>query len=59
MKKVLILTAGFGDGHNAAARSLRDAVELRDEDASLDCQPTVILQKIGEFEFGNGQNVRF
>jgi UDP-N-acetylglucosamine:LPS N-acetylglucosamine transferase len=33
MKKVLILTAGFGDGHNAAARSLRDAVELLDEDA--------------------------
>jgi processive 1,2-diacylglycerol beta-glucosyltransferase len=32
-KKVLILTAGFGDGHNAAARSLRDAIELLDEDA--------------------------
>ena len=28
MKKILILTAGFGDGHNAAARSLRDAIEL-------------------------------
>ena len=33
MKKILILTAGFGDGHNAAARSLRDAIELCDEDA--------------------------
>ncbi|HVU28144.1 MAG TPA: PHP domain-containing protein [Verrucomicrobiae bacterium] len=33
MKKILILTAGFGDGHNAAARSLRDAIELTDEDA--------------------------
>jgi processive 1,2-diacylglycerol beta-glucosyltransferase len=33
VKKVLILTAGFGDGHNAAARSLRDAIELLDEDA--------------------------
>jgi UDP-N-acetylglucosamine:LPS N-acetylglucosamine transferase len=32
-KKVLILTAGFGDGHNAAARSLRDGIELVDEDA--------------------------
>jgi processive 1,2-diacylglycerol beta-glucosyltransferase len=32
-KKILILTAGFGDGHNAAARSLRDAIELVDEDA--------------------------
>jgi hypothetical protein len=33
MKKILILTAGFGDGHNAAARSLRDAIELLDEEA--------------------------
>jgi UDP-N-acetylglucosamine:LPS N-acetylglucosamine transferase/predicted metal-dependent phosphoesterase TrpH len=33
MKKILILTAGFGDGHNAAARNLRDAIELADEDA--------------------------
>ncbi len=28
MKKILILTASFGDGHNAAARNLRDAIEL-------------------------------
>jgi len=33
MKKILILTAGFGEGHNAAARSLRDAVESLDENA--------------------------
>jgi processive 1,2-diacylglycerol beta-glucosyltransferase len=33
VKKILILTAGFGDGHNAAARSLRDAIELCDEEA--------------------------
>jgi processive 1,2-diacylglycerol beta-glucosyltransferase len=33
MKKILILTAGFGDGHNAAARALRDAIELAGEDA--------------------------
>ncbi|HUA39468.1 MAG TPA: PHP domain-containing protein [Candidatus Sulfopaludibacter sp.] len=33
MKKILILTAGFGDGHNAAARSLRDAIEMLDEEA--------------------------
>ncbi|HEY1787225.1 MAG TPA: PHP domain-containing protein [Verrucomicrobiae bacterium] len=32
MKKILILTAGFGDGHNAAARNLREAIELADED---------------------------
>ncbi|MEK7781971.1 MAG: PHP domain-containing protein [Verrucomicrobiota bacterium] len=28
MKKILILTAGFGDGHNAAARNVREALEL-------------------------------
>jgi UDP-N-acetylglucosamine:LPS N-acetylglucosamine transferase/predicted metal-dependent phosphoesterase TrpH len=33
MKKILILTAGFGDGHQAAARNLRDAIELLDENA--------------------------
>lgn len=27
MKKILILTAGFGEGHNAAARGLRDAFQ--------------------------------
>jgi len=37
MKKILILTAGFGDGHNAAARNLRDAIELADEDARAEC----------------------
>jgi UDP-N-acetylglucosamine:LPS N-acetylglucosamine transferase len=28
MSKVLILTASYGDGHNAAARSLRDAIRV-------------------------------
>ena len=28
VKKVLILTAGFGEGHNSAARNLREALEL-------------------------------
>lgn len=27
MKKILIFTAGFGEGHNTAARNLRDAIE--------------------------------
>ncbi len=27
MKRILILTAGFGEGHNAAARNVRDALE--------------------------------
>jgi UDP-N-acetylglucosamine:LPS N-acetylglucosamine transferase len=33
MKKILILTAGFDDGHHAAARNLREAIELLDGDA--------------------------
>lgn len=36
MKKVLILTAGFGEGHNAAARNLRDALELIAPDAQVE-----------------------
>src|SRR5260370_705283 len=28
MKKILISTAGFGEGHNTAARNIRDALEL-------------------------------
>jgi UDP-N-acetylglucosamine:LPS N-acetylglucosamine transferase len=28
MKRILILSASFGDGHNTAARSIRDAIEL-------------------------------
>ena len=27
MKKILIFTAGFGEGHNTAARNIRDALE--------------------------------
>jgi UDP-N-acetylglucosamine:LPS N-acetylglucosamine transferase len=36
MKRILILTAGFGDGHNAAARNLRDALELVTDDAKVE-----------------------
>ncbi|HEX4645653.1 MAG TPA: UDP-N-acetylglucosamine--LPS N-acetylglucosamine transferase, partial [Verrucomicrobiae bacterium] len=36
MKKVLILTAGFGEGHNAAARNLRDALELISDDVKVE-----------------------
>src|SRR5260370_36909802 len=28
MKKILVFTAGFGEGHNTAARNIRDALEL-------------------------------
>jgi processive 1,2-diacylglycerol beta-glucosyltransferase len=36
MKKILILTASFGDGHNAAARNLRDAIELISDEAKVE-----------------------
>lgn len=36
MKKVLILTAGFGEGHNAAARNLQRALENHPEDVQVD-----------------------
>jgi processive 1,2-diacylglycerol beta-glucosyltransferase len=31
MKRVLVLTAGFGEGHNTAARSIREALEATGE----------------------------
>ncbi|HMO65777.1 MAG TPA: glycosyltransferase [Verrucomicrobiota bacterium] len=33
---MLILTASFGDGHNAAARSVREAIELLDDSAAVE-----------------------
>ncbi len=36
MKKVLILTAGFGEGHNAAARNVREALELASDDIKVE-----------------------
>ena len=36
MKKVLILTAGFGEGHNAAARNLRDALEMVSDEVKVE-----------------------
>jgi UDP-N-acetylglucosamine:LPS N-acetylglucosamine transferase len=36
MKRILILSASFGDGHNAAARSIRDAIQLSGENASVE-----------------------
>jgi processive 1,2-diacylglycerol beta-glucosyltransferase len=35
MKKILILTASFGDGHNAAARSVCDAIRLTESDVDV------------------------
>src|SRR5688572_3750841 len=36
MKKVLILTASFGEGHNTAARNIRDALEATSEDVVVE-----------------------
>jgi UDP-N-acetylglucosamine:LPS N-acetylglucosamine transferase/predicted metal-dependent phosphoesterase TrpH len=35
VKRILILTAGFGDGHNAAARNVREAIEQLEPDADV------------------------
>ena len=36
MKKILILTAGFGEGHHAAAQNLREALELVSEEVKVE-----------------------
>ena len=36
MKKVLILTAGFGDGHNTAARNVADALEVLSDEVKVE-----------------------
>jgi processive 1,2-diacylglycerol beta-glucosyltransferase len=37
MKKILIFTAGFGEGHNTAARNIRDAIEhIAADEASVE-----------------------
>src|SRR5688572_8611948 len=36
MKKVLILTASFGEGHNTAARNIRDALESLDDEVVVE-----------------------
>ena len=37
MKKILILTAGFGEGHNSAARGIRDALAQISPESSVEC----------------------
>ena len=36
MKKILILTAGFGDGHNTAARNVAEALELISDEVKVE-----------------------
>ena len=36
MKKILILTTAFGDGHNTAARNIRDALEHICDDVKVE-----------------------
>jgi processive 1,2-diacylglycerol beta-glucosyltransferase len=37
VKKILILTAGFGEGHNSAARGIRDALTQISPDSAVEC----------------------
>jgi processive 1,2-diacylglycerol beta-glucosyltransferase len=37
VKKILILTAGFGEGHNSAARGIRDALGQVAPNAAVEC----------------------
>jgi processive 1,2-diacylglycerol beta-glucosyltransferase len=36
VKKILILTAGFGDGHNTAARNVADALDLISDEVKVE-----------------------
>jgi processive 1,2-diacylglycerol beta-glucosyltransferase len=38
VKKILILTAGFGEGHNSAARGIRDGLTQISPDSAVDCR---------------------
>jgi len=38
VKKILILTASFGEGHNSAARGIRDALGQVAPDAAVECR---------------------
>jgi len=38
VKKILILTAGFGEGHNSAARGIRDALTQISPESSVECR---------------------
>jgi processive 1,2-diacylglycerol beta-glucosyltransferase len=38
VKKILILTAGFGEGHNSAARGIRDALTQISPESSVKCR---------------------
>lgn len=48
VKSVLILTAGFGEGHNAAARNLRDAIQAVSPDTKVEMSD-VFLEAYGAF----------
>ena len=48
MKKVLILSASFGDGHNTAARNIREALELTGSEAKVEIVD-LLEQSYGSF----------
>lgn len=47
MKKILIFTAGFGEGHNTAARNIRDGIE------AIDAETQVDIVDLFEFTYGS------
>jgi processive 1,2-diacylglycerol beta-glucosyltransferase len=48
VKKILILTAGFGEGHNSAARGIRDALAQIAPDSSVECRD-LFAEAFGRF----------
>ncbi len=48
MKSVLILTAGFGEGHNAAARNLKEALQAASPETKI-VMSDIFLEAYGSF----------
>jgi processive 1,2-diacylglycerol beta-glucosyltransferase len=48
VKKILILTAGFGEGHNSAARGIRDALGQIAPNSSVECRD-LFAEAFGRF----------
>jgi processive 1,2-diacylglycerol beta-glucosyltransferase len=48
VKKILILTAGFGEGHNSAARGIRDGLAQIAPDSAVECRDP-FAEALGRF----------
>lgn len=58
MKKVLILSASFGDGHNTAARNIRDALELISDDVKVEVLDLLELTYGGLYTFARHAHLK-